>query len=345
MSEGGENAAFIRGRSGRTAALVRTLPAALAVLALAAAVNACGDDDGDGATTGARKAPVTVDVSVLPITDLAPFHIGLQRGYFADEGLRVRPRPAAQGAVSVAAVQSGDSEFGWTNTTSMIIARSRGLKLKYVTRGPRGGSRPAESGAGVILVKRDSPYRSLEDLEGKTIGVPLLRSITTLTTSRALEKQGVDPSEVRFVEVPFPQAVPVLERGRVDAVFVAEPFATAGLRAGHRKISHPVAETAPDYITAGFFATDRYIARNREVVDRFAQAIHRSFDYAAAHPEAVRRVIPSFTEIPAPVARRIKLPDFSRYTDTSTIELTADLAQKYGYIKEKPDLSELVYRP
>jgi NitT/TauT family transport system substrate-binding protein len=137
----------------------------------------------------------------------------------------------------------------------------------------------------------------------------------------------------------------VLESGRVDAAFVAEPFATAGLAAGHRSLSRPLVETAPDYITAGFFARDDYIADNKDVVDRFARAVHKSFDYAAANPQSIRDVIPKFTEIPPKVAQRISLPDFSPYTDTSTIELTADLAKKYGYVKEKPDLSELVYQP
>ncbi len=308
---------------------------------------ACGDDNEDGGAEagGGRNAPVTLDVSVLAITDLAPFHIGLQRGFFADEGLKVRPRPAAQGAVSIAAVQSGDSQFGWTSTTSMIIARSRGLKLKFVTRGPRGGTRRGQSGGPLIMVKRESPFRALKDLEGKTIGVPLLRSIPTLTTSRALEKQGVDPGEVKFFEVPFPQALPVLESGRADAVYVGEPFATAARQAGHRTLSDPLVETAPNYITAGFFTTNKYAAENPEVVDRFARAVHKSFDYAAAHPQAMRDVIPTYTEIPPKVAQRTRLWDFSRYTDISTIELTAELAKRYGYIKQKPNLSEFVYQP
>jgi NitT/TauT family transport system substrate-binding protein len=316
------------------------------------ALGACGDDDDDGpgasttatTTTGPAKT-VSVDVAVIPITDLAPFHLGIKRGFFADEKLKVKPRPLPTGgATPVAAVQSGDAQFAWTNTVSLIIARSKGLKLKFVTRGARGGTRPSRSG-GSIMVKRDSPVKSLEDLEGKTISVPALQSITTLTTSRALEKQGVDPSKVNFVLVPFPQAIPVLESGRVDAAFVAEPFSTAGARAGHRVISNPLVETSPNYISGAFFATDRYIAENKNVVDRFARAVHKSFDYAAAHPEAMREVIPTFTEIPPKVARRISLPDFSAYTDTSSITLAADLAKKYGYIKDKPNLSELVYQP
>ena len=333
------------GQPARTEGVLRRIVSVLAAAALALAGLGCGDDDADEGADAGQKKPVTLNVSVLPITDLAAFYIGRDRGFFADEGLRVKPRQIGNAAGMVPSVQSGDSQFGWSNTTSLIIARSRGLKLKIVTRGARGGSRPAESGGARILVRRDSPVKSLKDLEGKTVGVPARRNITTLTTSRALEKQGVDISKVKFVEVFFPQAVPALERGRVDAAFVVEPFVTVGLRAGHRSISTPLAETAPDYITAAFFTTEKYIAENKDVVDRFARAVSKSFDYAAAHPQAMRDVLPTYTEIPRAVAQRITLPDFSRYTDTSTIELTADLAKKYGYIKRKPAISELIYKP
>ena len=323
--------------------------ALVAAVALTLALAACGDDDdggGGAAGGGAEERAVNLDVAVIPITDLAPFYLGIERGFFADEKLKVRPRPVtAGGAATVAPVQSGDVQFAWTNTVSLIIARSKGLKLKFVTRGARDGSRPSESGGGRIMVKRDSPAKSLKDLEGKTISMPALQSIATLTTSRALEKQGVDPSKVKFVLVPFPQAIAALERGRVAAAFVAEPFATAGARAGHRIISYPLIETTPNYISGAFFATDEYIADNKDVVDRFARAVHKSFDYATTHPEAMRKVIPTFTQIPPKVAQRISLPDFSAYTDTSSITLAADLAKKYGYINEKPKLSEILYRP
>ena len=322
--------------------------AVVAALILALAVGACGDDDDDGGDTaggGAEKKTVTLNVAVIPITDLAPLYVGIERGYFADERLKLKPKVATTGgAVPVAEVQSGAAQFGWTNTVSMIIARSKGLKMQFVTRGARGGS-SRKTGGGSIMVKRDSPVKSLKELDGKTISMPSLQSIATLTTSRALEKQGVDPKNVKFVVVPFPQAIPVLESGRVDAAFVAEPFRTAGLRAGHKEISYPLVETAPDYITAGFFATDSYVAGNKDVVERFARAVHKSFAYSAAHPQAMRDVIPTYTEIPPAVAQKITLPDFRAYTDTSTIELAAELAKKYGYIKEKPDLSELVYEP
>ena len=120
---------------------------------------------------------------------------------------------------------------------------------------------------------------------------------------------------------------------------------TLGLQAGHRSISRPILETAPNYINAAYFTTEKYIAEHADVVARFVRAVNRSFDYAAGHPEEVRDVLPTYTEIPPTVAQVMTLPDFSPYTDTSTLDLTVDLAKKYGYIEAEPDVSELLYEP
>jgi NitT/TauT family transport system substrate-binding protein len=71
----------------------------------------------------------------------------------------------------------------------------------------------------------------------------------------------------------------------------------------------------------------------------------RSVDYAARHRDEVRKVVPTFTEIPPEVARKMGFPDFSRPKDYSTLQLNIDLAEKYGSIQRKPTLSELLYEP
>jgi len=39
-----------------------------------------------------------------------------------------------------------------------------------------------------------------------------------------IELHGGDSSTVKFIETPLPQAVADLEAGRVDAIFLAEPY-------------------------------------------------------------------------------------------------------------------------
>ncbi len=313
--------------------------ACLAASLLAASLTGCSGE-GEGGPSGDT---LTIQVGLLPVVDVAPLYLGREKGFFAQEKLNIEPRVTAGGNI-IPSVVSGDFELGWVNTTSAVIARSKGLPVRMLPRGVRGGLKPEESGA-AILVKGDGPVKDAKDLEGRTVGVAALQSVSTLTASAALEKRGLDVSKVKFTEVPFPEAVAAVTSGRVEAAFVAEPFLTLGIRAGHRIISHPLAETAPNFIVASYFTTEKYIADHGDAVARFDRAVKKSFDYAAAHPQEARAVLSSFTEIPPALAATVQLPDFADYSDLSTLELTTELAKKYGYITDRPSVSDLVYKP
>ena len=145
--------------------------------ALAAALSGCSGVD-DGRTSGDT---LTIQVGVVPIVDVAPLYLGREKGFFAEEKLNVEPRVTAGGNL-IPSVVSGDLQLGWVNATSVVIARSKGLPLRMLPRGTRGGLRPEESGA-AILAKGDGPVSEAKDLEGRTVGVAALQSVSTLTAS------------------------------------------------------------------------------------------------------------------------------------------------------------------
>ena len=100
--------------------------------------------------------------------------------------------------------------------------------------------------------------------------------------------------------------------------------------------------TAPNLTVATYFASKEYIAKNKDVVDRFVTAMNKSLDYSQAHPEAVRGVLSEYTKIPPEAAQKINLPQWKSELTTDTIEQLSSLSKKYGLIEEEPDLDELI---
>src|SRR5207244_11007840 len=176
---------------------------------LLAAIACCG-----GAATAATQATVTVKVGVIPIADVAPVYLGIQKGFFRSRGLDIQPQQAAGGAVIIPSVVSGDYQFGFSNVVSELLAYAKGLKLQIVCPGDAGAKAADDAWSGV-LVQEDSPIRSARDLGGKTISVNTLNNIGDVTIREALRKRGAG-SDVHFVEIPFPEAVQALNAGRVD---------------------------------------------------------------------------------------------------------------------------------
>jgi NitT/TauT family transport system substrate-binding protein len=309
------------------------------LLTLAVGLAACGsDDDGGG---GGGSGPQTVKVGVIPIADVAPLYLGRKKGFFDEEQLTIEPQLAEGGAAITPAVVSGEYQFGFSNTVSMLIAASRNVPVQIISQGVLGGKNESEAWAD-LLVSKDGPVKEPKDLEGKTIAVNTLNNICEVTIKASLEKEGVDVSKLEFTEVPFPEMNAALDADRVDGACVVEPFVSQGKAGDARGIDPFYVNTAPDLTVATYFTSRQYVEQNAEVVDRFVRAMNKSLDYAQAHPDEARDVLLEYTEIPPEAAKQIKLPQWRSELTTPTIEQLADLSVKYGLIEEKPDLNELI---
>ena len=104
------------------------------------------------------------------------------------------------------------------------------------------------------------------DLAGKMIAAGLINSINHVHMVHWLRGKGVDPTSVRFVELPFPQMADALYQKRVDAVWNVEPFMTIMVKSGNARIVvHPYQENNPNMDVTGFYARDNWLKSNPDV--------------------------------------------------------------------------------
>jgi ABC-type nitrate/sulfonate/bicarbonate transport system substrate-binding protein len=314
----------------------------LCLVLAGATLAACGGDDDDGGG-GAQNEPTTLNVGVIPIADVAPLYLGIEKGFFKQERLTIKPKLAEGGAAITPAVVSGDFQIGFSNTISLLIAASKDLPVQIISQGVLGGEDESEAWA-ELLVLKGGKVKTPKDLEGKTIAVNTLKNICEVTIKASLEKKGVDVSKLKFSEVPFPDMNAALEAGRVDGACVVEPFVSQGKAGKARGIDPFYVNTAPDLTVATYFTTRQYVEQNADVVDRFVRAMNKSLDYAQSHPEEARKVLLDYTEIPPEAAQAIKLPIWRSDLTVDTIEQLSELSEKYGLIEEQPDLNQLIRR-
>jgi len=321
------------------------------VLRCAAVVTACGllaagcggdsEESSGGGGGGDSAKPVTLKIGLIPIADVAPVFLGQKKGFFKEQNITLDPQFAAGGAAITPAVVSGDFDIGFSNTVSLLIAGSKNLPVQIISQGVLGDADDSKVWED-LLVKKDGPIKTAKDLEGKTVAVNTLNNICGVTINASLEKEGVDISKIKYAEVPFPEMVGALQKGRVDGACVVEPFVSQGKANGMKGIDPFYFNTAPNLTVAAYFASKEYIAKNEAVVDRFVTAMKKSLDYAQAHPDEVRGVLTEYTEIPPEAAEQINLPQWKSELTTDTIETLSQLSKKYGYLEEEPDLNELI---
>jgi NitT/TauT family transport system substrate-binding protein len=315
------------------------LAALVPLLLMLLTVIACGDDDDGVQESEGGRSQITV--GVIPIADVAPAYLGIDKGFFREEGLDVELQPIEGGAAVIPAVAKGDIQFAFGNAVSLAFAQQRGIDFQYVTEGVQGGSGSKDSTNGLI-VHKDSDIRSPQDLAGKTFAVNALNSLGEVTIKTALEKEGVDVSGLEFVEVPFPDMIPALERGQFDVAWATEPFISAALAAGHRKVLDPMVATHPRLTLAAYFASTEFIEENPEAVAAFERAMNRSLDYAGAHEAEAREAIKRNTEIPPEVVDSMPLPHWTSELNAESIRVLLEQCEKYGYFDDEIDVEAIL---
>ncbi|MBL3699188.1 ABC transporter substrate-binding protein [Leucobacter luti] len=317
------------------------IPALALVAAAALALSACSgssspapSEDTDGLT------PITV--GVMPIVDVAAIYVGVEQGFFEEEGLDVSLELAQGGAAIVPAVVSGDYQFGFSNVTSLLLGVSNGVPIQAVSAANfTTGSDPD---IGAVVVPEGSPITTAADLAGKTVAVNTLNNIGDSTVRNVVEKDGGDPAKIQFTEMGFPDMPAAIASEQVDAAWILAPHLTRAVAEGARVISWNYAETDPDLMISAYFTSTPYAAEHPEIVESFTSAMRKSLEYADANPDVTRATLDSYTEIDPEIKETMTLPRFKPDINTESVQLLADLALRYGMVDEAIDVSQLLPR-
>ena len=159
-----------------------------------------------------------------------------QQGLFTANKLSPNYFPFTDLATAMNSFLSGQFEFHWdANIPASANARAKGVNVQGIV-----GSSVATN---AIIVKSDSPYQTISDLKGKTIGTFLLPSLSTIVASELWNKNNpsstIDPlKDFKFSSAAPPVLNQQLFSGQLDAIETIEPFVSSGIVGGARVLSN-----------------------------------------------------------------------------------------------------------
>jgi NitT/TauT family transport system substrate-binding protein len=320
---------------------MRRSPLVVVLAAVTLALAACGGGADDDAAPDTGGQPDKVNAGVIAIVDVAPIYLGKQKGFFSNRNIDLTLTTAQGGAAILPAVLSGQYQFGFSNTISLLLAKSQNAPVKVVSNGNNSTGVDGKDFAG-LFVRADCPVQSPKDLAGKTVAANTLKNIVETSVRASVRKDGGDAAAVKFTELPFPEQVAALQAGRVDAIFVVEPFQQTAVAAKARKIASSYVDAAPNLTVAMYFTSQQLIDSNADLVTRFTEAMKESLAYADAHPEEVRNALGTYTKIPPEVRDALVLPKWPADVNRQSVEALADLAVTDGLLTQKPDVAALL---
>lgn len=299
--------------------------------AIAVMLAACGGSGSPG--TAARPSGsgglTTIAVGNGPFLSNADLYTSDSKGYFKDAGLKADIKVLTAGSNAIPQLLNNGMQFAAVDMASAITAVAQGLPIEIVAPNTVGSSEKV--GYPGVMVSPKSGITLPADLVGKTVAVNQINGTAMLLIKKTLAKDGVDWKKVKFTEVPPPQFISVLQAGRADAAGLAEPGVTLAKAKGMKYLFNPEQHTLAGKVTFAYVTSKAYASKNPGVVKSFVSALMKGSAYANVHPDEVRTIAKTSTQVPAPLLAKVTLPVFGeKAVEPQEIDTWITLMEQYG---------------
>lgn len=326
-------------RSSRDRARRATL--ALAATTLVTLVTGCGalGSTDSKASSGSGLEKTTLKLSILPTTDLGPFWLAQDSGYFKDEGLDVESVVAASGQASLTKAISGEADIAFSTYPPFFIARSTGAADMELVADAT--SVNAKSNA--IVTVPNSPVKTIFDLAGSKIAITAKNTASDLLTRSVMQDHGVDFGKVKWVLIPLPNIAAALRQGEADAAYLPEPYITqAAQTAGAIPVVDINSGATQDFPLTGYGATKKWVRENPKTLAAFQRAMQKATREATNDRAKVEPLLVRFAKIDEDTAKLLTLPGYGSSLDSRRLQRVPDLLLQLGAIPSPIDVNTMI---
>jgi NitT/TauT family transport system substrate-binding protein len=237
------------------------------------------------------------------------------------------------------------------------LAKARGLDLVVLSTALR--SAPGGRGAGV-WVRKDSPYKTLADIKGKTIGNYALQSTGTTWVRIALwRKHGFNVSykggDFNWVQIQAPQILTALESKRIDAgTLIHTQIYQADKSGNYRALAETNADLKELYgiysVAAVNVTYPEKLQAKPEVFKEFNRMMRESAVWALENPDKAGEAVHKATggKVPADffkywITELTLSPGAVSENDVKSMNVVWQQAKEMGILKAHPKAEDVVW--
>jgi len=220
-----------------------------------------------------------ISIGLLKLTSSAPIFIGIEKGFFREEGLDLKVEWFEAAQPIAVATASNKVDIGATGiTASLFNMVGSGQALTIVA--DKGREQAGYSSSAILVRKElwEQGVRKIEDLKGKRIGITQTGSTFHYMTGRLLEQKGLKLQDVEIVSLGKIGALMAsLQSGQVDAVILNEPNISKVEAAGYGKILSQVGDVMAYQTSAIFFSPK--LVKDKSIGVKFLKGYIKSTRY------------------------------------------------------------------
>ena len=310
----------------------------LITFVLALALSACG---GSGAQNE-QLTHIRLPMGYIANIQYAPFYVAVEKGYFREAGIELEfdYKFETQG---VELVGAGELPFAVVSGEQVLLARSQGLPVTYVTAWYQ--QFPVS-----VIARSDQGVLIPQDLKGKKVGLPGLFGANYVGLRALLFEAEMSESDLTLDAIGFNQ-VDLMAVGQHDIIVgyaANEPIQLQAMGIAVTEIR------VADYVqlaSNGILASEKVISENPELVRAFVGAFIKGLSDTIANSDEAFSIsesyIPNFTDLDAEVQKEVLETSIEQwkadrlgYSDPQAWENMQNVLLEMDLIPEKMDLNK-----
>jgi NitT/TauT family transport system substrate-binding protein len=219
----------------------------------------------------------------VPTEVNALFYIAQAQNFFAFNGLQVILKENYDsGATATAGMLNGEADIA--SATEFLIARQILNKKDLI-----GFGTIARYENTFIFWRTDSGIKTIGDLKGKKIGVPL-QTIAEFYLGRTLDLNGMNIQQVTLVDVKAAESEKALVNEEVDAVVTWEPWVSQiNQNMGQEVIVRALQSN--QYAYWNLVSTTDWTNTHSSTIARLLKSLIQAEGYIASHPNEAKAIV------------------------------------------------------
>jgi NitT/TauT family transport system substrate-binding protein len=266
-----------------------------------------------------------------------PIFVGIEKGYFRDNGVSAEFVPFRGGPDLLKAVLAGEIFIGVTGSTDILVFREAGAAIRMVATVTDGNHFTLNAAPGVTKIA---------DLKGKAIGVTRVGATTWIFARMLAQQQGWDPErDVRIVALGGMDAqLAALSRGEIAAFVWGDGGGLVEVQ-GKGKVLLRLDTVTPKWISQIAYTTEENIRKNPDLVRRCLRSMAQAMRFMKEQVDEAARIGAKHLKWPeeaVKLAQRIAGPLYSLdgRIDPVALEAMQETLLSMGILKKKLPLAD-----
>ena len=178
--------------------------------------------------TAGNKELQEINIGLMPDIDSVPVIMAQEKGYFAEEGLKVNIQQFKSAMDRDAALQSGNLDGAISDMLAVAFAKSGGFDVKVTA---------FTNGSYKLIAGKDAEVNSVHDLIGKDVAVSK-NTIIEYVTDQITVTNNMPENSLNKVVIPqIPTRLEMLQNGKLAAATLPEPMGSIAIYNGCKYIT------------------------------------------------------------------------------------------------------------